>query len=289
MTRIIFAFVGFIAGWFIRARRTQDEDVLPTFSDAEETIEEPVEVDEAIEEPIVEADPVAPFAEELNELRETATALRDGVVALDKQLGRVGREQFKANTLEESQQRQAQVALEQLRDLSARREADLAVLRDQLRADQSAQRLTVIQQLLPALDGLNEALAAGQRLLADKPAPEPTAPPAPLALRDRLEFVLGRRELSQVIVKQDDEWRESVAAWLQGIELVRARMLHVLSAENVHPIDALGEMFDPHRHIAIETAPATESIAPGTIVEEYRQGYQVGERILRASEVVVAK
>ena len=228
-------------------------------------------------------------AEPVGELRETASALREGAAALDKQLGRIGREQFKANTLEESQQRQAQAALEQLRDLSARREADLAVLRDQLRADQSAQRLTVIQQLLPALDGLDEALAAGQRLLADKPTSEPVAPITSLTLRQRIEFILGRREPPPVIVNPEREWRESVAAWLHGIELVRARLLQVLSAENVQPIDALGEMFDPHRHIAVETVTATDGIAPGTIVEEYRQGYQVGDRILRASEVVVAK
>jgi molecular chaperone GrpE (heat shock protein) len=279
VTRIIFGLVGFIAGWFMRARRT-----------AEEMIVEPaIEAEAPIEEPMVEEEPAPPFVEELSELCETAAALREGVAALDKQLGRVGREQFKANTLEEAQQRQAQTALEQLRDLSARREADLAVLRDQLRADQSAQRLTVIQQLLPALDGLDEALVAGQRLLAVKPALEPATPSAPFTLRQRVEFVLGRRELPQVVVQQTGAWRESVTSWLQGIELVRARLLHVLSAENVQPIDALGETFDPHRHIAIETAPATDGIAPGTIVEEYRRGYQVGDRILRASEVVVAK
>lgn len=279
MTRIIFGLVGFVAGWFMRARRTPEEMI----------VEPVIEAEAPIEEPMVEKEPAPPFVEELSELRETAAALREGVAALDKQLGRVGREQFKANTLEEAQQRQAQTALEQLRDLSARREADLAVLRDQLRADQSAQRLTVIQQLLPALDGLDEAIAAGERLLADKSAPEPAAPIAPLTLRQRIEFVLGRRELPQVIVNREGKWRESVAAWLRGIELVRARLLQALSAENVQPIDALGEMFDPQRHIAVETAPATDGIAPGTIVEEYRRGYQVGERILRASEVVVAK
>jgi molecular chaperone GrpE (heat shock protein) len=271
VTRIIFGFIGFIAGWFIGAQRAQNQVVVPA---AEDTPAEEIP---------------APFGEQVAELSEPAIALRDGVVALDKQLGRIGREQFKANTLEEAQQRQAHTALEQLRDLSARREADLAVLREQLQADQSAQRLTVIQQLLPALDGLDEALVAGQRLLAEQSAPEPAAPRAPLTLRERLEFILGRRALAPVIIHRDDEWRAAVAAWMQGIEFVRARLLQVLSAENVQPIDAPGAPFDPHRHIAVATAPATDARAPGTIVEEYRRGYQVGERVLRAAEVVVAK
>lgn len=281
VTRIIFGLVGLLAGWVVRGQRA----VAP--NRAAEMLEEP---DEALPEASTVAEERgAPFVDQVNELRETAAALREGVAALDKQLSRVGREQFKANTLEEAQQRQAQAALEQLRDLSARREADLAVLREQLHADHSAQRLTVIQQLLPTLDGLNEALAAGQRLLADQPAPEPAALPAPLTLRERVAFVLGRRTLPQVVVQSNGEWREAVAAWLRGIELVRERLLHVLSAEGVQPIDALGEMFDPHRHIAAETVPAADGIAPGTIVEEYRKGYQVGDRILRAAEVVVAK
>jgi len=278
VTRIILGLVGFFTGWLFGTRRKQAPN-----EQATQRAEQTATILAAIEER------TALLAEPVDELRAAANALRDGAMALDKQLGRVGREQFKANTLEEAQQRQAQAALEQLRDLSARREADLAVLRDQLRADQSAQRLTVIQQLLPALDGLDEAITAGERLLADTPVPEPAAPIAPLTLRQRIVFVLGRRELPQVIVHREGKWPESVMAWLHGIELVHARLLHVLSAEGVQPIEALGEMFDPHRHIAVETAPATDGIAPGTIVEEYRRGYQVGERILRASEVVVAK
>jgi molecular chaperone GrpE len=78
-------------------------------------------------------------------------------------------------------------------------------------------------------------------------------------------------------------------AWLAGLTLVRERLLQALAAEGIYPIPARGEPFDPHHHIAIEVIPATDEQATGTIVDEYRRGYQVGERILRAAEVVVAK
>lgn len=247
-----------------------------------------------------EEEPGDPLLEELTWLREATTALHESAAALDKQLGRVGREQFRVNTLGEAQQQQVQAALEQLRDLSARREQDLALLRDQLRADQAAQRLVVIQQLLPALDGLDEALAAGQRLLAQASLPheesaQPASAHAPsagalaLTWRQRLAVALGRAELPTLIVNESMAWREPVAAWLAGIVMVQQRLLQVLAAEEVQPIAARGEMFDPHRHVAIETVAAENGILPGTIVGEYRRGYRVGDRILRAAEVVVAK
>ena len=52
---------------------------------------------------------------------------------------------------------------------------------------------------------------------------------------------------------------------------------------------ALGEPFDPHRHIAIDSVPASEDAAAGTVVAEYRRGYAQGERLLRLAEVVVAR
>jgi len=290
--RILFGFVGFLAGWLIGWHWRKEQG-----------LSEPSAMVDEEDEPHVEAEgeeePSDPLIEELTGLREVTSALHESAAALDKQLGRVGREQFKVNTLSQAQQQQVQAALEQLRDLSALREADLASLRDQLRADQSAQRLVIIQQLLPALDGLDEALAAGQRLLAQASLPHgEAAQPASvhatnagawLTWRQRLAVALGRAELPTIVVNESIAWREPVAAWLAGIVMVQQRLLQVLAAEEVQPIAARGEMFDPHRHIAVEAVAAENGIPPGTIVDEYRCGYRVGDRILRAAEVVVAK
>jgi molecular chaperone GrpE len=50
----------------------------------------------------------------------------------------------------------------------------------------------------------------------------------------------------------------------------------------------LGEPFDPQLHLAFKTAPALAH-ASGTIVEEVRAGYRMGDTVLRYAEVVVAK
>jgi molecular chaperone GrpE (heat shock protein) len=273
--RLILGFAGFVAGWLLGSRKG------------------PVQTASA---PSANEPRCATLTEEVSGLREVAAGLRESVNALDKQLGRVGREQFKANTLGEAQQQQIQTALEQLRELNARREAELALLRDQLHMNQSAQRLSVIERLLPVLDGLDEAIAAGERLAARAPQAATramasgTQPLAPsLTFQQRIAFVFGRGVLPMPSVDGMNEWRESITAWLEGIELVRERLLQVLAAEGIQPIAASGELFDPHRHVAAHAVPAAEGIAPGTVVEEYRRGYQVGEKILRPSEVVVAR
>lgn len=279
--RLIFGLLGFVAGWLLRAPPIQTaEPDIPTPADQEfgSQLERAAELGALLDL----------LAQEMSAASAGTTALRDSVTALDKQLGRVGREQFKVNVLNETQQQQVQTALDQLRDVNLRREADLTLLRDQLRAEQSAQRLLVIHRILPALDSLDEAIASGERLGARQPAPHSLPAPA-LTLQHRVAIALGRGEIPVALSKDTAEWHKALMAWLAGLVLVRERLLQALAAEGVYPIAARGEPFDPHRHIAVEVIPATDAQPAGTIVDEYRRGYQVGERILRAAEVSVAK
>ena len=196
------------------------------------------------------------------------------LVALEKQLGRVGREQLKANALVQTQTDRWAEALESLRAADQRRAADSAQLREQAQAAQAQARLELIQTLLPAIDGLDEALRAGETILVQPAAP---APPS----------FWGR--LRGDHPAPPDPLRETMGAWLAGIRLVRQRLLDVLAAEGIHPISAQGQLFDPYHHIAIAVVPSDSGCAPGTVASELRRGYQQGARIVRLAEVVVAK
>ncbi len=273
--------LGLLAGWLLGARRAQVAE-----RDAQAHVDEQFAAQ--LERAAEIAAQLDPLVAEISALNTSAATLRESVAALDKQLGRVGREQFKVNTLGEAQQQQIENALEQLGELNTHREADVALLREQLHADQSAQRLLVIQRLLPALDGLDQALAAGERLRARAPNPEPQKISA-LSFQQRLAIALGRGEIPMTRVDGAAEWRDALTAWLAGLELVRERLLHALAAERVYPLSARGEPFDPNLHIAVETAPATDEHSDGMVIDEYRRGYQVDDRVLRAAEVVVAR
>lgn len=220
-------------------------------------------------------------------------AFHQALQGLEKQVGRAGREQLKTNSVAEAQAAQLAAALEQLRAAEARRAAELDALREQSRGAQAAARLELVKRILPALDGLDEALRAGQTLLASAPPREGErtdgAEPAPGGWWRRL---LGEPSPAPAAPPRDDgqiaELREGLAAWLRGLTFVRQRLLDVLEAEDVRPIAAAGQQFDPNYHAAIGVAPATERHPPGAVVEELRRGYLAGKRPLRHAEVVVA-
>ena len=200
-------------------------------------------------------------------------ALAAALTALEKQIGRAGREQLQANALAETQQARLDAALDALRAADARREAELGGVRDAARAAQTTARLDVVRAILPALDGLGEAARSGRQLL-ERPVP-------PASWFARLSGPAQSRP-------PDSALRDDMAAWLTGLDFVRQRLLDALAAEGVRPMDAEGQPFDPRYHVALEVVPADPSHPPGTVVAELRRGYLAGDRPLRYAEVAVS-
>ena len=77
-------------------------------------------------------------------------------------------------------------------------------------------------------------------------------------------------------------------AYRRGMDLMHRRLLDVLQKRGVRPIDALGADFDPYYHQAVSYEPA-EGRREGEVIEEFRKGYMLGERLLRPTMVKVAK
>ena len=80
----------------------------------------------------------------------------------------------------------------------------------------------------------------------------------------------------------------SVETYRQGVELIHRQVLDVLSRRGVTPIDAVGADFDPHLHQAVTAEPAGGH-RDGEVVEQFRRGYMIGERLLRPAMVKVAR
>ena len=78
------------------------------------------------------------------------------------------------------------------------------------------------------------------------------------------------------------------AAWAEGIELIYRKLLSLLEAEGVQPLDAAGQPFDPNLHEAIshEDSPDHDS---GQVIEVIKSGYTLGDRVLRPALVRVAR
>ena len=72
------------------------------------------------------------------------------------------------------------------------------------------------------------------------------------------------------------------------MELILQQLEETLRKRGVTPIESLGADFDPHYHQAVSYEPA-EGRREGEIIEEFRRGYMLGDRLLRPSMVKVAK
>lgn len=85
-----------------------------------------------------------------------------------------------------------------------------------------------------------------------------------------------------------EQMSEDTRNWAKGFEMILSQFKEILSNHNVVAFHSKGEMFDPHRHEAVEIEETNEH-KDGTILEELLKGYKSGDRILRAARVKVAK
>lgn len=92
-------------------------------------------------------------------------------------------------------------------------------------------------------------------------------------------------DLERALGNQPDD--AEVAEWSQGIELVYRKLLTMLENEGVRPMEALGAEFNPMLHEAI-SQEESEEYESGQVIEVVRQGYTIGERMLRPALVKVA-
>lgn len=75
----------------------------------------------------------------------------------------------------------------------------------------------------------------------------------------------------------------------KGIDMVLESLKSALKEEGIEEIPALGQSFDPMLHQAVQTIPATEEAPADTIVEVLQKGYQLHDRVLRPSMVIVTQ
>ena len=77
------------------------------------------------------------------------------------------------------------------------------------------------------------------------------------------------------------------AAFTEGFQLVCNQFRSALEKAGVQAIDAEGAAFDPHLHEAVTHLPS-EDVPEGHVVVQTRRGYQLGDKLLRAAQVVVS-
>lgn len=84
------------------------------------------------------------------------------------------------------------------------------------------------------------------------------------------------------------ESAKDAAAVAEGVRMVLKQFDDVASRLGLERIAAVGQRFDPNIHDAVQQMETAEH-PPGTIVAEVVPGYRLGDRLLRAALVVVAR
>ena len=78
------------------------------------------------------------------------------------------------------------------------------------------------------------------------------------------------------------------AGYRAGVELIHRQMVELLRKRGVTTIEALGTDFDPRIHQAV-SQETSDAHRDGEVMEELQRGYMLGDRLLRAAMVKVAR
>ena len=92
--------------------------------------------------------------------------------------------------------------------------------------------------------------------------------------------IVDNLENALKVETQDVEYKK-------GVGLVLKQFKDILKTKGVEEIPAVGETFDPSLHEAVSSVQDPDKNAQ-EIVQEYRKGYKIGNRVIRHSMVVVA-
>jgi len=137
---------------------------------------------------------------------------------------------------------------------------------------------TMVRELLPIIDSLDQALVAVD------PSTRPSVQPAGLARDSAPRPTEHDPAVSVGLRKQTD-----IDAIVKGIQLIHKQLLGVLEKEGVKRIATIGESFDPHKHEAVAQVEAGDGTADDTIVEQVQVGYTMHGKTIRPAMVKIAK
>ena len=90
--------------------------------------------------------------------------------------------------------------------------------------------------------------------------------------------------LDRALAFQETMDRESLQ---QGMRMLQWQLDELLKNEGLTIVPSVGEQFDPYIHEAIE-AVASADKPEGTVIEEVRKGYRLGDETLRPARVKVS-
>ncbi len=194
---------------------------------------------------------------------------------LAKEIVKLGREQFKANTLREGEAAGTKELIENLaRSLElARQEREASKeVEGELKKEV---RLRIVTQLLLLMDALEASTRLGEEIVQQVPQKKK---------RWRVLWWWKERNKPEEQILLVGPFMQ----WLEGVKLVQRRLGSIIAAEGVVPLESLYLPFNPHYQRAVGTSHNPE-VEENIIIQEDLKGYSMGDRVIRYAEVIVNK
>jgi len=89
-------------------------------------------------------------------------------------------------------------------------------------------------------------------------------------------------------IKSNEE-SEDCDAIKDGMNLIYNKFKNTLEKKGLNPIESKGTEFDTDFHEAITQIPAPSDDLKGKVVDEVEKGYQLGDKVIRFSKVVIGQ
>ncbi|MBD2304966.1 nucleotide exchange factor GrpE [Chroococcidiopsis sp. FACHB-1243] len=195
-------------------------------------------------------------------------------------------------TAQERLQRELEAARSQNEQLQKRLEASQQQVSVQYASEFAAQEKrfekaqeNFLKAILGVLDALDRACAHWQESSSlEMPLSSPSQ-----SWRGKLGrwlSRLGQKLSSDSTTSAPTALMETLESDRQGVELIRRTLLDILKQQQVVPIVAQGQPFDPQRMYAIGRQESDEP--ENTVIQEVVRGYLWRERILRETQAIVS-
>jgi len=172
---------------------------------------------------------------------------------------------------EQSAQGQPQSEEQDVAEMAAEAEADMAVLQEELNVarDQALRTQAEMQNLRRRVErDVENAHKYGMEKLVGELLP----------VVDNLE-----RAIAAIDSDSGDH-----SAITEGVQLTLKSFQDVLMRFKVEAVDPHGQPFDPELHQAMSMVPNPD-VEPNTVIEVFQKGYTLHGRLVRPAMVVVAK
>ncbi|MBV9121438.1 MAG: nucleotide exchange factor GrpE [Chloroflexi bacterium] len=88
-------------------------------------------------------------------------------------------------------------------------------------------------------------------------------------------------------IQYENTAKDDPKSLVEGLRLTYWQLQELLTGEGVKPIDAVGKVFDPHLHEAVDIDVSGRA-EPGVVTSELQQGFYYGDEVLRPARVRVA-